>query len=161
MKKLLKNKIITGTAIAGFGLASLVIDGCGMTPEGRQFSQDMFRTYMHESIAKEVWGSGQDRVEVNVYKEQEQIRKIYTYKIVNLDTEKEEIEVVGENNYRKYVFNNFNQGRFPEKGYVIVLRTNGKSRAVWQIKNVEKCEGYLQIIKEANPSPETLLPYTR
>jgi len=46
------------------GLASVLISGCKITPEGRQFINNMgytaTGTFIQESVSKEVWGSGQN-----------------------------------------------------------------------------------------------------
>ncbi|MCG2719436.1 MAG: hypothetical protein L6266_01685 [Nanoarchaeota archaeon] len=98
----------------------------------------------------------EERNQVNMYDERAQKEIVTTYKIVNANTEKVETKVIGENNYRKHLFENFIKGKFPEKGYIIVLKENGETKIIWHIKDVEKCEGYLQLIQEQNPSPSIL-----
>ena len=158
MKKTLRN------IVGSLGFLAMVSGCTGMgavmstsnDPRTRFVGNLMYHESAHQDRIKEAEAG---RSEVNVYQERKQIEKIHTYKIVNLDIGQEEIEVVGENNYRKYVFKNFNQGKFPKKGYVIVLKINGISHKVWQIKDVEKFEDYFQIVREEKPSPKTLLPY--
>ncbi|MCK4553178.1 hypothetical protein KAT80_03160 [Candidatus Pacearchaeota archaeon] len=50
-------------ALLGLSLSGLVMAGCTMTSEGRQFSKNMVRTYIQESVKEKVWNPERDRVD--------------------------------------------------------------------------------------------------
>jgi hypothetical protein len=162
MKKSLVNKLVIPLVVS----TGLSLGGCFPTLShkgkafrdsvGRQVVGDIIRTDIEKSQGhrdyqtnRDNYQRGQERV---AHQGAPQERELITYRIINLNNERTETEVVGFENYHNYVVNRFIEEKFPEKGYVIVEKKNGDPYAVSKINEVKKTKGYLQIIKEQNLS---------
>jgi len=64
------------------GLASVLISGCRITPEGRNFINSMgytaAGTFIQESVSKEVWGNGQETMQGGIQRSHSDRKLIFS-----------------------------------------------------------------------------------
>ena len=141
MKKTLVNKIIIPVVL---GVSLLVGGGC-VTPQGRQFSREMgytaVETFVQESVAKEVWDSGQGNVGGNVtgIHGLTEARKIDNY-----NSEERAILNQVKNMPRVVCIGDYNND-----GDIEWIYHNGKGQRYWAIKGFNNKAGIFDNKKSA------------
>lgn len=142
--KTLKNKIgkiaRTGALLTSLAFASGCV-GMGAVMRGsddpltRATGVIMYHEGMHQDRMKEQKeGKPETNVNVNVGAPQDsqlynQIKQIESYELINLDEGKKEIEIIGVENLGDYIYNKYNDEKFPERGYLFNTKINDIMRA--------------------------------